>query len=88
MKETPIFNFLWKDGGQRPDYEIKGFFMDVCIFYWKSQCVVNHVSLRARFKNDKSLLEKCFSKGLIKLDEDGFAEIDFFDEQRRRSTWS
>ena len=67
-KELPYFRFTvqeWQNGNiSLENYKLKGFFIDVCAYYWMKNCILSLLLLQKRFKKDSKLIKNIsFSAG-------------------------
>lgn len=86
MKELPYFRFTpseWQNGKiSLEDYELQGFFIQVCSYYWISDCSITLAMLSKRYKYDKALIEQCLNLGIFEHNsETDFITISFLNEQ-------
>jgi len=69
-KELPYFRFTaseWlNDDISLESNELKGFFIDVCAYYWMQDCDVTLNKLNKRFSNATNLLEQLIKSDIIK----------------------
>jgi hypothetical protein len=67
--ELPYFRFTvqaWQNGDiSLESYEMKGFFIDVCGYYWIKDCSITLAMLHKKFNNDIMILE-LIELGIIK----------------------
>tara|TARA_R100001244_G_scaffold78349_1_gene61871 strand:+ start:297 stop:932 length:636 start_codon:yes stop_codon:yes gene_type:complete len=67
--ELPYFRFTvqaWQNGDiSLESYEMKGFFIDVCGYYWIKDCSITLAMLQKKFSNDTMILE-LIELGIIK----------------------
>ena len=84
-KEFPYFRFTpqeWQNGDiSLESYEMRGFFIEVCCYYWINNCSTTKAKLAKKFSNDIALLEELFSLEIIKENDENLLEIFFLDEQ-------
>lgn len=85
-KELPYFRFTaseWQNGDiSLEDYSLKGFFIDLCSYYWIKDCSVTIAMLEKRFRGDNEYFKDLINLGIIKNEkENGFISISFLDEQ-------
>ena len=86
MKELPYFRFTpseWQNGKiSLEDYELQGFFIQVCCYYWISDCSITLAMLSKRYRYDKALIEQCIDLGIFEHEkETDFIIISFLNEQ-------
>ncbi|MBV5282196.1 MAG: hypothetical protein JZU53_07140 [Paludibacter sp.] len=86
MKELPYFRFTpseWQNGKiSLEDYNLQGFFLQVCCYYWISDCSITLAMLQKRYRHDLELIEQCFSLEIFQHNEDtDFITISFLNEQ-------
>lgn len=86
MKELPYFRFTpseWQNGKiSLEDYELQGFFIQVCCYYWISDCSITLAMLSKRYRYDKALIEQCIDLGIFEHEkETDFITISFLNEQ-------
>ena len=86
MKELPYFRFTpseWQNGKiSLEDYELQGFFIQVCCYYWISDCSITLAMLSKRYRYDKALIEQCIDLGIFEHDKvTDFITISFLNEQ-------
>lgn len=81
--ELPYFKFkpsMWSAGDiQYCTLEAKGYFLDICSFYWQRKCDMMHTELYKKF-DKQPLLEELIRQEVIKIME-GQVVIEFLDEQ-------
>lgn len=85
-KELPYFRFTpseWQNGKiSLEDYEIQGFMVQVCCFYWLCDCVLTRVILEKKFKNDIKLINYCIENNIFRHEKKtDFIVISFLNEQ-------
>ena len=85
-KELPYFKFHvseWSDGDiTLEDYEVQGFFISLCAYYWSNKCVVQYKKARKKFKGTpEDLWETLLDNDIVKLKEDDTLTISFLNEQ-------
>lgn len=85
-KELPYFRFTpseWQNGNiSLEDYEIQGFFVQVCCYYWICDCSITKSMLEKRFKYDTEIIKKCIEIGVCNYDKKSDAiQINFLNEQ-------
>jgi len=85
-KELPYFRFTpseWQNGKiSLEDYEIQGFMVQVCCFYWLCDCVLTRTILEKKFKNDLKLINFCIENKIFKYEKKSdFIIISFLNEQ-------
>ena len=90
MKELPYFRFTpseWQNGKiSLEDFELQGYFINVCSYYWISDCSITRIMLEKKFRNTKNLLELCLELEIFQHDlETDFISFSFlnvkFDER-------
>ena len=86
MKELPYFRFTpseWQNGKiSLEDFEMQGYFINVCSYYWICDCSITRVMLEKKFKSAINLLELCLNLDIFKHDpETDFISICFLNEQ-------
>ena len=83
-KELPYFRFTcqeWDTGDISLENDsIKGFFMDVCAYYWSQNCTTLYPKLIRKFPRKTQKISKLLENGIIKQTGD-YIHIDFLDEQ-------
>ena len=83
-KELPYFRFTsqeWQNGKiSLESYALKGFFIDICAYYWVQDCKVKETDLNKKF-NCKIETKQLRELEIIKLTKTGFIKIPFLDEQ-------
>jgi hypothetical protein len=83
-KELPYFKFYtseWTNGDiTLEDYNLQGFFVNVCAYYWSKDCDLSLVNLQKKFRNDNNLIEYLIANKLIKVAGDNVV-ISFLNEQ-------
>lgn len=85
-KELPYFKFYvseWSDGDiTLEDLETQGLFINVCSYYWSSECNVTLTKLKKKFRHVKdSLFNNLIDSEILKLDGDKVV-INFLNEQQ------
>ena len=85
-KELPYFKFHvseWSDGDiTLEDYEVQGFFISLCAYYWSNRCLVEHKKALKKFKDVKvELWETLTESEIVKIDKKGMLSISFLNEQ-------
>lgn len=82
--ELPYFRFTvqaWQNGKiNMEDYELQGFFISVCGFYWVQDCNVTFDLLTRKFNKDLGLLTRLFDVKIVKKKRN-LIEISFLNEQ-------
>lgn len=82
--ELPYFRFTvqaWQNGKiNMEDYELQGFFISVCGFYWVQDCNVTFDLLTKKFNKDLGLLTRLFDVKIVKKKRN-LIEISFLNEQ-------
>jgi len=85
MIGLPYFQFYtseWLVGDiTMESYEIQGFFINVCAFYWEKECSIALVLLKKRFRNDSGLLDSLIECNILKVDKKLNVRINFLDQQ-------
>lgn len=73
----------WLSGtimGQR--YDVKGLFIDVCVYYWSEGCELNFEKAKIRYPLAEDVLWKQLERsGVMKVLKSGKIRIDFLDKQ-------
>ena len=68
--ELPYFRFTaqaWQNGKISLErYELKGFFIEVCGYYWINDCCLTLTILNKKFNHDKNLISELIELGIIK----------------------
>lgn len=68
--ELPYFRFTvqaWQNGKiSIESFELKGFFIDVCGYYWINDCDITLTTLKKKFSNATNLLTELIELGIIK----------------------
>lgn len=68
--ELPYFRFTvqaWQNGKIAVErYELKGFFADICGYYWIQDCKITLAMLQKKFSNDKNLIKELIELTIIK----------------------
>ena len=85
-KELPYFRFTpqeWQNGDiSLETYQLKGFFMDLCSYYWVKDCTISLEMVNKKFKGDEDLISSLIDLEIIYHDtETGFINISFLNEQ-------
>jgi hypothetical protein len=85
-KELPYFRFTvqeWQNGDVTLEsYEIQGIFINICCYYWMSNCEITLAKLKQRLRVDEATLEILMEKEIISVDLDtDLVEIKFLNEQ-------
>lgn len=85
-KELPYFRFTvaeWlNDDISLESYELKGFFIDLCAFYWFRDCEVTKKIAEKKFSNAKGLLDELIELDIIKYNPTkDLLEINFLKKQ-------
>lgn len=85
-KELPYFRFTaseWQNGKiSIESYELQGFFMSVCCYYWSNNCEMTKSHLEKRFKHDKELIYELINNEIMKYEPvSDSISILFLDEQ-------
>lgn len=85
-KELPYFRFTpseWQNGNiSLEDYELQGLFVQICCYYWISDCSITITMLKKRFRNDINLIDKLIENNIFVVDENTeFVSINFLNEQ-------
>lgn len=85
-KELPYFRFTaqeWQNGDiSLESYQIKGFFIDICAYYWLKDCSVTQAMLKKRFNNDIEFINELIEIDILGLDiNTDYIIISFLDEQ-------
>lgn len=85
-KELPYFRFTvseWlNDDISLEDYELKGFFIDLCAYYWFKDCQVTKDQVVKRFSSAPTQLERCLEQGFVKENLlKNLLEINFLNKQ-------
>ena len=88
-KELPYFRFTvqeWQNGDvSLESYELQGFFINLCGYYWIRDCKLTKEQAFLRFPLARHLLEICLEKGIIKENLlENLLEINFLDYQYKR----
>ena len=85
-KELPYFRFTaqeWQNGDiSLESYELKGFFMDLCAYYWLKDCSTTKAMLEKRFRDAKELIEELIELEIITHDnKTDFVCVSYLNEQ-------
>jgi len=85
-KELPYFRFTaseWQNGKiSLESYELQGFFMNVCCYYWSVDCSLALATLEKKFRHDKKLINSLINNEIIKYNsENDLIQITFLNEQ-------
>lgn len=85
-KDFPFFRFTvqeWQNGDITLEpFQIQGIFINVCCFYWLSDCSITKAKLKQRLPGVEPAVDLLIEKDIIKWDENtDFIEIDFLNEQ-------
>nr|AKH47483.1 hypothetical protein [uncultured marine virus] len=85
-KELPYFRFTaqeWQNGDiSLESYELKGLFIDLCAYYWISDCSTTLAKLEKKFKHDIKLIHKLINSEIIHHNEETeYIQINFLNEQ-------
>jgi hypothetical protein len=85
-KELPYFRFTpqeWQNGDiSLESYELQGFFISLCSYYWVQNCSITKAMLEKKFKHDKTLIDSLISLEIISHNtKTDFIEIAFLNEQ-------
>jgi hypothetical protein len=84
-KELPYFKFFcseWSDGDiTLEDYNLQGFFINICAYYWSNECFLSLEKLKKRFRQDAELIDLLIKNNLIKVKKEN-VNISFLDEQK------
>ncbi len=85
-KELPYFKFFvseWTDGDiTLEDYDVQGFFINLCSYYWSKECDVTLTKALKKFRDiDIKVIDLLKESNIIKIN-DGNIIINFLDEQR------
>lgn len=86
--ELPYFRFIvqaWQNGKiDMENYELKGFFISVCGFYWIQDCEITLSVLKKKFPADENLIKKLLDLTIIKHEKrHDKIKIDFLLTQQR-----
>lgn len=86
--ELPYFRFIvqaWQNGKiDMENYELKGFFISVCGFYWIQDCNITLSILKKKFPRDENLIKKLLDLTIIKHENrHDKIKIDFLLTQQR-----
>jgi hypothetical protein len=69
-KELPYFRFTpqeWQNGDiTLESYELQGFFINVCAYYWVQNCSITKAMLEKKFKHDVSLINELEKANIFK----------------------
>jgi len=83
-KDLPYFKFFcseWSDGDiTLESYEVQGFFINVCSYYWSNNCEMTFSKLKKKFKNSEFLFDELINSDIIKVIND-VVYINFLNEQ-------
>jgi len=83
-KELPYFRFTvaeWQNGDiTLEDFETQGVFINICCYYWISDCRLPLEKLKQRLSNAIATIDILLKQNIIK-EVDGFIVINFLDEQ-------
>lgn len=83
-KDLPYFKFFcseWTDGDVTLEsYEIQGFFINVCSYYWSNGCKMELEKLEKKFRHSNDLINQIIECKLIKI-KNNKVYISFLDEQ-------
>jgi hypothetical protein len=84
-KELPYFRFTvseWlNDDISLESYHLQGVFASVCAFYWFQDCSIALAKLKKRFSDASDDIDLLVKLRIIKVTQDGFAQIKFLDKQ-------
>ncbi len=85
MKELPFFKFSVQDWQNGPisilSDSLKGFYIDLCAFYWAKDCKVTEDELKKRFKTKSKSIQKLVESEAI-IVQDGAVFILFLHQQK------
>lgn len=85
-KDLPYFRFTpqeWQNGDiSLESYELQGFFINICCYYWVQNCSITKAMLEKKFRHDISLLEQLEKANIFHHNKKtDFIKISFLDEQ-------
>lgn len=82
--ELPYFRFTvqaWQNGKIDIErYELKGFFISICGYYWIQDCSISLALLQKKFNNN-SMINELIDAEIIKINRRSEVEISFLNEQ-------
>ena len=83
--ELPYFRFTvqaWQNGKIDIErYELKGFFITVCGYYWIQDCSITLALLKKKFHRDLPLINELIEAEIIKVNRYDNVEISFLNTQ-------
>jgi len=84
MKELPYFRFTgseWSNGDISLESDsVKGFFMDVLVYYWSQNCNISVTKMNKKFPRKTKKITLLVKTGIIKVEND-LVSIEFLDQQ-------
>ena len=84
MKELPYFRFTgseWSNGDISLESDsVKGFFMDVLVYYWSQNCNISVTKMNKKFPRKTKKITLLIKMGIIKVEND-LVSIEFLDQQ-------
>ena len=88
-KELPYFRFYpseWLEGNITLENEkTQGFFIQLCAWYWKKDCIIDLKFINKRLIDGKAMLKQCLNTlidtNIIKVNDNQTVTITFLDEQ-------
>jgi hypothetical protein len=84
MKELPYFRFTPQEWQNKDisvqSYQVKGFFIDLCCYYWLKNCELSKSIALKKFINSEQLLKELVEQNIVKIIDENIV-INFLDEQ-------